>query len=114
VRTILKLLVDTFTALEAQIAALDAEINERSKTDPTARRLMTSQSLMNRQMRSPRARKPEIFAISRSHARIKGRNARRTCRPRNRHHDQTTRRAFGRVSRDPRKPWLAHSFVSPS
>ncbi len=41
VRTILKLLVDTFTALEAQIAALDAEINERSKADPTARRLMT-------------------------------------------------------------------------
>ena len=41
VRVILKLLVDTFTALEAQIAALDAEINQRSKTDPTARRLMT-------------------------------------------------------------------------
>ena len=41
VRIILKLLVDTFTALEAQIAALDAEINRRSKTDPTARRLMT-------------------------------------------------------------------------
>ena len=41
VRIILKLLVDTFTALEAQIAALDAEINQRSKSDPTARRLMT-------------------------------------------------------------------------
>src|SRR5262244_4005133 len=41
VRVILKLLVDTFTALEAQIAALDAEINQRSKSDPTARRLMT-------------------------------------------------------------------------
>jgi transposase len=41
VRIILKLLVDTFTALEEQIAALDAEINQRSKTDPTARRLMT-------------------------------------------------------------------------
>jgi hypothetical protein len=38
---ILKLLVDTFTALEAQIAALDAEINQRSKSDPTARRLTT-------------------------------------------------------------------------
>ena len=37
----MKLLVDTFTALEAQIAALDAEINQRSKADPTARRLMT-------------------------------------------------------------------------
>ena len=41
VRVILKLLVDTFTALEGQIAALDAEINQRSKSDPTARRLMT-------------------------------------------------------------------------
>src|ERR1700741_1065959 len=41
VRVILKLLVDTFTALEAQITALDAEINQRSKSDPTARRLMT-------------------------------------------------------------------------
>src|SRR5215472_11836333 len=41
VRTILKLLVDTFTALEAQIATLDTEINRRSKSDPTARRLMT-------------------------------------------------------------------------
>ena len=41
VRVILKLLVDTFTALEAQIAELDAEINRRSKADPTARRLMT-------------------------------------------------------------------------
>src|SRR5580704_11141500 len=41
VRVILKLLVDTFTALEAQIAVLDAEINQRSKSDPTARRLMT-------------------------------------------------------------------------
>jgi transposase len=38
---ILKLLVDTFTGLEAQIAVLDAEINQRSKSDPTARRLMT-------------------------------------------------------------------------
>ena len=41
VRVILKLLVDTFTALDSQIAALDAEINQRSKSDPTARRLMT-------------------------------------------------------------------------
>ena len=41
VRIILKLLVDTFTALEAQIAELDAEISQRSKADPTARRLMT-------------------------------------------------------------------------
>jgi transposase len=41
VRVILKLLVDTFTALEAQIAGLDAEINQRSKSDLTARRLMT-------------------------------------------------------------------------
>jgi transposase len=40
-RSILQLLVDTFTALEAQIAALDTEINRRSKADPTARRLMT-------------------------------------------------------------------------
>src|SRR5215204_1509894 len=41
VRPILKLLVDTFTALEGQIAQLDAEINQRSRADPTARRLMT-------------------------------------------------------------------------
>jgi transposase len=41
VRITLTLLVDTFTALDGQIAALDAEINRRSKTDPTARRLMT-------------------------------------------------------------------------
>ena len=40
-RVILKLLVDTFTALEAQITALDGEISRRSKSDPTARRLMT-------------------------------------------------------------------------
>ncbi len=40
-RVILKLLVDTFTALEKQITELDAEINRRSKGDPTARRLMT-------------------------------------------------------------------------
>ena len=47
VRVILKLLVDTFTALEAQIAALDAEIRQRSKSDPTARRLMTIQAWAN-------------------------------------------------------------------
>src|SRR5215813_13815906 len=41
VRVILKLLVDTFTALEAQITALDVEINQRLKSDLTARRLMT-------------------------------------------------------------------------
>jgi len=41
VRSILKLLVDTFTGLEAQITVLDAEINPRSKTDPAACRLMT-------------------------------------------------------------------------
>ena len=40
-RAILKLLVDTFTALEAQITTLDVEIKQRSKSDPTARRLMT-------------------------------------------------------------------------
>ena len=40
-RVILKLLVDTFTALEAQITALDGEINQRSRSDPTTRRLMT-------------------------------------------------------------------------
>ena len=41
VRAILKLLVATLTALEGQIAELDAEIDQRSRTDPTARRLMT-------------------------------------------------------------------------
>jgi transposase len=40
-RGVLKLLIDIFTALEAQIAELDTEINRRSKADPTARRLMT-------------------------------------------------------------------------
>ena len=41
VRSTLKLLVDTFTALEGQIAEVDAEINQRASVDPTARRLMT-------------------------------------------------------------------------
>jgi transposase len=40
-RVVLKLLIDTFTALEGQIAQLDGEIYPRSKADPTARRLMT-------------------------------------------------------------------------
>jgi len=40
-RAILKLLIDTFSALETQIKELDAEINRRSKADPVARRLMT-------------------------------------------------------------------------
>jgi transposase len=40
-RTILKLLIDTFTTLEGQIHELDGEINRRSKEDPVARRLMT-------------------------------------------------------------------------
>jgi transposase len=40
-RTILKVLIGTFTALEAQIKELDAEINRRSKKNAVARRLMT-------------------------------------------------------------------------
>ena len=36
-RVVLKLMIDTFTALEGQIAQLDGEINRRSKADPTAR-----------------------------------------------------------------------------
>lgn len=40
-RAILKILIETFTALEAQIKQLDREINRRSKADPVARRLMT-------------------------------------------------------------------------
>jgi transposase len=40
-RIVLKLLIATFTALEAQIKQLDVEINRRSKADPLARRLMT-------------------------------------------------------------------------
>jgi transposase len=40
-RVILRLLIDSFAALEAQIRKLDAEINRRSKADPVARRLMT-------------------------------------------------------------------------
>jgi len=40
-RVILRLLVDTFSALQAQIKELDAEINRRSRADPVAQRLMT-------------------------------------------------------------------------
>jgi transposase len=40
-RVILRVLADTFTALEAQIKELDTEINRRSKADPVAKRLMT-------------------------------------------------------------------------
>jgi len=40
-RTILKILIGTFTALETQIKELDAKINRRSKEDPIAQRLMT-------------------------------------------------------------------------
>lgn len=40
-RTILRILVETFTALEEQIKQLDGEINRRSKADLVARRLMT-------------------------------------------------------------------------
>jgi transposase len=41
-RAVLKAVRHTFTALEAPITALDAEINRRSKSDPTARRLMAT------------------------------------------------------------------------
>ncbi len=40
-RTILKVLIGTLGALEAQIRDLDAEIARRAKADPVARRLMT-------------------------------------------------------------------------
>lgn len=40
-RSILKVLIDTFNALELQIRGLDTEIARRSKADPTAQRLMT-------------------------------------------------------------------------
>jgi len=40
-RTILKVLIGTFEALEVQIQELDAEIARRAKADPVARRLMT-------------------------------------------------------------------------
>ena len=40
-RPILKVLIATFTMLEAQLRELDAEIRRRSKADPVARRLMT-------------------------------------------------------------------------
>src|SRR3954465_14313678 len=40
-RAVLNVLVGTFQALEAQIQALDAEITQRAKADPVARRLMT-------------------------------------------------------------------------
>ncbi|MFZ0017773.1 MAG: IS110 family transposase, partial [Acetobacteraceae bacterium] len=40
-RTILKILIGSFTALQTQIKELDAKINRRSKEDAVARRLMT-------------------------------------------------------------------------
>src|SRR3982750_551803 len=40
-RAVLKVLIGTFQALEGQIQALDAEITQRAKADPVARRLMT-------------------------------------------------------------------------
>jgi transposase len=40
-RAVLPVLVSTYTALEVQIQALDAEIARRAKADPAARRLMT-------------------------------------------------------------------------
>ena len=40
-RTILQVLISTHTGLEAQIKALDLEINRRAKADPVAKRLMT-------------------------------------------------------------------------
>jgi transposase len=40
-RSILKIMVSTFTALEMQIKELDVEINRRSRVDPVAHRLMT-------------------------------------------------------------------------
>jgi hypothetical protein len=43
-RAILRLLIDTFSALEVQIKELDGEINRRSTADPAARRLMTIQA----------------------------------------------------------------------
>jgi transposase len=40
-RAILKVLIETFTALEVQIKQLDIEINKRAKSNQIARRLMT-------------------------------------------------------------------------
>src|SRR4051794_29238801 len=40
-RAVLNVLIGTFQALEAQIQALEAEITQRAKADPVARRLMT-------------------------------------------------------------------------
>ena len=40
-RAVLKVLIGTFQALEAQIQELDAEITQRAKADPVARQLMT-------------------------------------------------------------------------
>jgi transposase len=40
-RVILKVLISTFTSLEAQVRELDAAIRRRSKADPVARRLTT-------------------------------------------------------------------------
>ncbi len=40
-RAVLQVLIGTYTALEAQVKQLDAEINRRAKADPVARRLTT-------------------------------------------------------------------------
>jgi transposase len=40
-RVVLRLLIDTFAALQAQIKELDGEINRRSRADAVAPRLMT-------------------------------------------------------------------------
>ena len=40
-RAILKVLISTLKGLETQIEAMDAEITQRAKADPVARRLMT-------------------------------------------------------------------------
>lgn len=40
-RAVLQVLIGTYSALEAQVKQLDAEINRRAKADPVARRLTT-------------------------------------------------------------------------
>ena len=47
-RAVLTVLVATYTALEAQVRALDAEIARRAKADPVARRLMTVPGMVDR------------------------------------------------------------------
>ena len=58
----LEVLADSLRALEARIAALDAQIAERAKSDVEARRLMTIRPFRNLGAKSD-AKKTHIFQL---------------------------------------------------